>query len=549
MTNTERLAPRHRRAAANAVLIKLNQIGTLTETLDAIELARRAGWAAVISHRSGETEDTTIADLAVATGTGQIKTGAPSRSRARRQVQPPAADRGRARRRRALPRPRRAARAGDRDAAGSRRRRDAARDPVRRPRRHRRGLRRHRHGPRRSAISFLLVIPIEPISGSSRRRPGLLIGYYANQRSDRRPGRGGGSLAQRPVRRARHRADAGRRCCSASRRCSSSPTTATATCRLGGSFTLPDGADCVYRRYVIDRGPWRSRTPRRAVGAVVAAARSFREPAGARPFRRLSRRPGPGVCGPPACTTQRPSRRLLRPRHASTAGTLDRSRPWPVPPARARVRIDPHAAASSPRADRPDLTAGRRRGAAGNRNASALPGRLAVLDRCLCLRGRLLGGRLGLRRAACRRRLRGRGLRGAGLLGRRLRGGLAREPEPRPSPCRRPRRPRRGRSSTARRGPCRPPSGRPWPWPPCRRRCGPWRPSPRRALPVDLVTLRGRLDLLAAEGGVDPDREPRLAPGGRLAWMAPALAARSSADRASSEGLIRYRRRRRRRRP
>jgi enolase len=66
--------------AANAVLIKLNQIGTLTETIDAIELARRAGWAAVVSHRSGETEDTTIADLVVAMGTGQIKTGAPSRS-------------------------------------------------------------------------------------------------------------------------------------------------------------------------------------------------------------------------------------------------------------------------------------------------------------------------------------------------------------------------------------------------------------------------------------------------------------------------------------
>ena len=66
--------------AMNAVLIKLNQIGTLTETIDAIELARRAGWASVVSHRSGETEDTTIADLVVAMGTGQIKTGAPSRS-------------------------------------------------------------------------------------------------------------------------------------------------------------------------------------------------------------------------------------------------------------------------------------------------------------------------------------------------------------------------------------------------------------------------------------------------------------------------------------
>jgi enolase len=66
--------------AANAVLIKLNQIGTLTETVGAIEMARSAGWGAMISHRSGETEDTTIADLAVAMGTGQLKTGAPSRS-------------------------------------------------------------------------------------------------------------------------------------------------------------------------------------------------------------------------------------------------------------------------------------------------------------------------------------------------------------------------------------------------------------------------------------------------------------------------------------
>ncbi len=66
--------------AMNAVLIKLNQIGTLSETIEAIQLASRAGWASVVSHRSGETEDTTIADLAVAMGTGQIKTGAPSRS-------------------------------------------------------------------------------------------------------------------------------------------------------------------------------------------------------------------------------------------------------------------------------------------------------------------------------------------------------------------------------------------------------------------------------------------------------------------------------------
>jgi enolase len=80
VTNTDRIRRAIDERAANAVLIKLNQIGTLTETIDAIALARRAGWAAVVSHRSGETEDTTIADLVVAMGTGQIKTGAPSRS-------------------------------------------------------------------------------------------------------------------------------------------------------------------------------------------------------------------------------------------------------------------------------------------------------------------------------------------------------------------------------------------------------------------------------------------------------------------------------------
>jgi enolase len=79
VTNGERIQRGIDEQIANAVLIKLNQIGTLTETLDAIELARSAGYQAVISHRSGETEDTTIADLAVATGVGQIKTGAPCR--------------------------------------------------------------------------------------------------------------------------------------------------------------------------------------------------------------------------------------------------------------------------------------------------------------------------------------------------------------------------------------------------------------------------------------------------------------------------------------
>ena len=66
--------------AANSILVKVNQIGTLTETLDAIELARRNGYTTIISHRSGETEDVTIADIAVGTNAGQIKTGAPSRT-------------------------------------------------------------------------------------------------------------------------------------------------------------------------------------------------------------------------------------------------------------------------------------------------------------------------------------------------------------------------------------------------------------------------------------------------------------------------------------
>ncbi len=80
VTNTERIARGIREGTANSVLIKLNQIGTLSETLDAIEMTKRAGWTAVVSHRSGETEDTTIADVAVATNAGQIKTGAPART-------------------------------------------------------------------------------------------------------------------------------------------------------------------------------------------------------------------------------------------------------------------------------------------------------------------------------------------------------------------------------------------------------------------------------------------------------------------------------------
>ena len=80
VTNVKRIKMGLEKHVANSVLIKLNQIGTLTETLDAIALANRAGYTTVVSHRSGETEDTTIADLVVGLNAGQIKTGAPSRS-------------------------------------------------------------------------------------------------------------------------------------------------------------------------------------------------------------------------------------------------------------------------------------------------------------------------------------------------------------------------------------------------------------------------------------------------------------------------------------
>ena len=80
VTNTQRVKMGLEKQVANAVLIKVNQIGTLTETLDTIQMANRAGYTAIVSHRSGETEDTTIADLVVGMNAGQIKTGAPSRT-------------------------------------------------------------------------------------------------------------------------------------------------------------------------------------------------------------------------------------------------------------------------------------------------------------------------------------------------------------------------------------------------------------------------------------------------------------------------------------
>ena len=88
VTNTERLSRGIAEGVANSILIKLNQIGTLTETFEAVQMAQRAGYTAVISHRSGETADTTIADLAVALNAGQIKTGAPCRSERVAKIQP-----------------------------------------------------------------------------------------------------------------------------------------------------------------------------------------------------------------------------------------------------------------------------------------------------------------------------------------------------------------------------------------------------------------------------------------------------------------------------
>ena len=94
VTNSQRLAKGIELGVANSILVKVNQIGTLTETLDTMALAARNGYTSVMSHRSGETEDVTIAELAVATNCGQIKAGAPGPQRSRRQVQPVAAHRG-----------------------------------------------------------------------------------------------------------------------------------------------------------------------------------------------------------------------------------------------------------------------------------------------------------------------------------------------------------------------------------------------------------------------------------------------------------------------
>ena len=204
VTNVTRIRRAIDERAANSVLIKLNQIGTLTETIDAIELARRAGWSAVVSHRSGETEDTTISDLVVAMGTGQIKTGAPSRSERVAKYN------------RLL---RIADELGDearylgRGALVGRRRTRGARQLASRTR--------PAHVSRfvdRGAItaawvgvgmavtigvSFLLVIPIEFLVTPFALFAGLLIGYYANARSNRAGGPWPRIIAERAARRGR----------------------------------------------------------------------------------------------------------------------------------------------------------------------------------------------------------------------------------------------------------------------------------------------------------------------------------------------------------
>jgi hypothetical protein len=138
VTNPKILKEGIQKGIANSILIKINQIGTLTETFAAVEMAKRAGYTAVISHRSGETEDSTIADIAVGLNAGQIKTGSLS-ARPHRQVQPAAAHRGRPRRYRVLPRPRRLLQPGQR-ATGLRGGRSARRArPGRGARPHRAG--------------------------------------------------------------------------------------------------------------------------------------------------------------------------------------------------------------------------------------------------------------------------------------------------------------------------------------------------------------------------------------------------------------------------
>ena len=188
VTNTERLKRGIDTGVANSILIKVNQIGTLTETLAAIDMAREAGYTAVMSHRSGETEDTTIADLAVATGCGQIKTGRAVALGPRREVQPAAAHRGGAGRRRRVPGAQRVPRLTWAIDCGGRGRRASNRSP--------------RHGRR----------PPEPQGPrADPLGPGRALGAPLRLRAGRLPLHRPGALVDLRLRRGQGEAHAGRR--------------------------------------------------------------------------------------------------------------------------------------------------------------------------------------------------------------------------------------------------------------------------------------------------------------------------------------------------
>ncbi len=246
----------------NSVLIKLNQIGTLTETIEAIELARRAGWSAVVSHRSGETEDTTIADFVVAMGTGQIKTGAPSRSERVAKynrllrIADELGDEARYLGRAALT-----------GAAGRAGGLEPGPPASGRPHRGSTVTRLVDRGAIVAAwvgvgmavtigVSFLLVIPIEFLIMPFALLAGLLIGYYANAAlGSARAVRGAGCWPTR--------------CSRASSRASTFALLLLGVKALffaadngyrdasaGGPLVCHTGSDCVYQRYLaIGRGP------------------------------------------------------------------------------------------------------------------------------------------------------------------------------------------------------------------------------------------------------------------------------------------------------
>ena len=489
------------------MLIKLNQIGTLTETIEAIELARRAGWTAIVSHRSGETEDTTIADLVVAMGTGQIKTGAPSRSERVAKYNRLLRIEGELGRRRASTwAGRRSAGRGARSGA-RRRRRDGGRRALVTRFVDRGAIVAAYVGIGMAvtiAISFLLVIPIEPIYWLLALPSGLLIGYYANQRSDRRAGpwspdpratrllaglATGLTLAVAPARR--------EGAVLLRRQRLPDPT------ELGGPITCSGGADCVYARYLRGQRPGarRGRDHRRLLVHQV-------------------------LLGPAAVL--RPATVLVAdPRSAASAGAVLYGifRPKAPPPCGAGAQ----GLSVQPRGRRPDMKTPR-----------TMPGRSIVARRASLslfggglLGGCLLGGRLGRRRPS-RPPWPSRAPSSWPWPSRRP----SARPEPRSRPLpRRPQRPRREPSSTPRRGPCRLPSGRPWP-------CSAL-PAAIRALaafaawafevvlttrpevwtatpPVAALNFRVRRDLRRAAA---------------FGWIAPALAARSSAACASARAV------------